>query len=317
MLVYYAHPIDSAPASAHDGVPLSAPSAPSALASLSSLPSSVVYDPARAIICRHPIDSADVIISINTRVLALADYVLACLDPPSIGVAREVEQAVHNQTPVFAWPGDMPSPYAHDCRIRLFPDMQSAVSALMLALMSASAPSAPVPAPGASTSAPSPSSLSVDEADEAAPLDMVAVGISAVVEPVNPSSPYWFPERHFDGDCGFDLYVSADTSIPAGVCVDVPTNIKVQLPESTWGFIVGRSSTIRSRCLQVMPGIIDNGYRGELFTCVLNLNADAVVVKKGERLAQLIVMPLLSPFLLEGVVTGTDRGDQGFGSTGQ
>ncbi len=124
------------------------------------------------------------------------------------------------------------------------------------------------------------------------------------------------PYRRYHGDCGYDLFVAKTTVIPAGEFGDVPTNIRCQMPVNTWGLIIGRSSTFRKRHLLVIPGIIDNGYRGELFTGVFNMNAEEAVVEVGERLAQFILMPLVTPEVCFGKVDQTDRGDKGFGSTG-
>jgi dUTP pyrophosphatase len=125
------------------------------------------------------------------------------------------------------------------------------------------------------------------------------------------------PYRRYPGDCGYDLFVAKAVTIPVGEFRDVPTNIRCQMPLNTWGLIIGRSSTFRKRRLLVVPGIIDNGYRGELFTGVFNMNKHEAVVEAGERLAQFILMPLVTPEVVFGEVDDTDRGSKGFGSTGQ
>jgi dUTP pyrophosphatase len=127
------------------------------------------------------------------------------------------------------------------------------------------------------------------------------------------------PTRRYDGDAGFDLYVVGGHTIPPHSFVDVPCNIQLDLPSSIWGLITGRSSTIRDRGLMVMQGVIDNGYKGDLFTAVWNLTDDDVVVNDGERLAQLIPFHLNANDLVAVPVedVGTsERGWQGFGSTG-
>lgn len=126
------------------------------------------------------------------------------------------------------------------------------------------------------------------------------------------------PERGYDGDAGFDLYVSEDTTVPFGKFVDVPLGISVELPPGTWAMLTGRSSTIRRRGLLVTQGIIDNGYRGPLYAGVQNLNDTTVRLERGERIAQLILFPLIVP-MLEGPLphlSPSDRGHNGFGSSG-
>lgn len=128
------------------------------------------------------------------------------------------------------------------------------------------------------------------------------------------------PTRAWDDDAGFDLFVSERTTIPAGQFVDVPCAIAVQLPDWTWGFLTGRSSTLRKRGLLVTTAVIDCGYRGELFAGTQNLTDHTVVVEEGERIAQLIILPNitrdLQPIVVEGELEPHDRGTNGFGSSG-
>lgn len=128
------------------------------------------------------------------------------------------------------------------------------------------------------------------------------------------------PRFGYPGDAGLDLIVEKDTVIPYQGFADVPHGISVQLPEGTWGLITGRSSTIRKRGLLVVNGVIDNGYRGPLFAAVQNLNPDGkVVVCAGERIAQLILFPLVTPGIYikhVNALDGSERGEKAFGSTG-
>lgn len=127
------------------------------------------------------------------------------------------------------------------------------------------------------------------------------------------------PTRAYDDDAGFDLYVQGDWNVGVEQFVDVECGISAQLPEGYWGMIVGRSSTLRSKGLLVAQGIIDGGYRGKLFAGVWNLTKDAVEVKDGERLAQLIPIALdarhMEPVLVD-ALGKSRRGEAGFGSTG-
>ncbi|ALY09517.1 deoxyuridine triphosphatase [Arthrobacter phage Jumboset] len=128
------------------------------------------------------------------------------------------------------------------------------------------------------------------------------------------------PTRAYSDDAGLDLFVTEDTWVPANGFVDIRSHIKVQLPDWSWGFLVGRSSTLRKKGLLVNPGIIDAGYRGELFSGVQNMTSKAVWVEAGERIAQLIIIgngtrqiePVLVPEL-----NSHARGKNGFGSSGK
>ncbi|ALY08586.1 deoxyuridine triphosphatase [Arthrobacter phage Bennie] len=128
------------------------------------------------------------------------------------------------------------------------------------------------------------------------------------------------PTRAYSDDAGLDLFVTEDTWVPANGFVDIRSHIKVQLPDWSWGFLVGRSSTLRKKGLLVNPGIIDAGYRGELFSGVQNMTSKPVYVEAGERIAQLIIIgngtrqiePVLVPEL-----NSHARGKNGFGSSGK
>lgn len=127
------------------------------------------------------------------------------------------------------------------------------------------------------------------------------------------------PDRNYDGDAGFDLYVTEDTEIPIGQFRDVPCGVSVELPEGTWGLIIGRSSTLRKHNLMVTPGVIDNGYRGPLYAGVYNMDGSQFSAKRGMRLAQFIPFPLTAQNMIPRLVTvlsDSDRGSRGFGSTG-
>jgi dUTP pyrophosphatase len=128
------------------------------------------------------------------------------------------------------------------------------------------------------------------------------------------------PRRGYPGDAGFDLVVERDVTVKVDTFVDVPCGVSVEMPPGTWGLITGRSSTLRRRGLLVTQGIIDNGYRGELFAGVQHLNqGPPVELRRGERIAQFIPFRLEAPGLrLRRVaeLAESDRGVSGFGSTG-
>jgi dUTP pyrophosphatase len=128
------------------------------------------------------------------------------------------------------------------------------------------------------------------------------------------------PTKAYGDDAGFDLYVSEATIIPAGQFCDVPSGVAAQIPARCWGLITGRSSTLRKRGLLVYQGVIDPGYRGELFTGIQNVGAASQAVEVGERLAQLLLFHNASLDVQTPTwVTELDpheRGSNGFGSSG-
>lgn len=129
------------------------------------------------------------------------------------------------------------------------------------------------------------------------------------------------PEQAHRGDAGFDLYTSVTTWVEPGEYADVPTGVHIQLPDTHWGFLIGRSSTLRNRGLMVNQAVIDSGYRGELFAGVKNLGDKPVQISIGERVAQFIPMGGISADVMYPVevaeLENHERGTKGFGSTGK
>ena len=86
-----------------------------------------------------------------------------------------------------------------------------------------------------------------------------------------------------------------------------------------WYLILGRSSSF-AKGLVVSPAVIDSGYRGELFACVLNVGTEAVWVNNGDRIAQIVPFFNAASNIVwnyADTLTETERGASGFGSTGK
>lgn len=127
-------------------------------------------------------------------------------------------------------------------------------------------------------------------------------------------------DRGYPGDAGFDLRVVGHHTVEPGSFVDLDCGIAIEMPNSLWARICGRSSTIRRRGLMVAEGVIDAGYRGPLFVGVWNLTKAPVEVADGERLAQLIPhLNVAEVVRFEPVerLAESERGNAGFGSTGR
>ncbi len=124
------------------------------------------------------------------------------------------------------------------------------------------------------------------------------------------------PLRAHPTDSGADLFALEQTVIPARSIVKVRTGIAIELPEATSGIIWGKSS-VESKGIKTMAGLVDAPYRGELLVCMYNLNEDDFVFEAGQKIAQLVVLPTLYPtFELSEELSDTARGTGGFGSTG-
>jgi len=121
---------------------------------------------------------------------------------------------------------------------------------------------------------------------------------------------------------GGDLYSAEDndTVIKPGETVLIHTGIAVEIPEGMVGIVAARSSVATKRGLAPANkiGVIDCDYRGEIMTAIYNQSSETQVIAKGERFAQLIIMPYIPCDFIEAEeLTGTGRATGGFGSTGK
>jgi deoxyuridine 5'-triphosphate nucleotidohydrolase len=127
-------------------------------------------------------------------------------------------------------------------------------------------------------------------------------------------------KRIYDGDCGYDLETSRVVTVPAHGFATIPTNVKIHLPQGCWALLAGRSSTFSKKHLFTNPGFIDWGWRGELLATVYNPTDQPCVIKKGDRFIQLVVFNLVIPQAYKVAADDLppgDRGERGFGSTGE
>lgn len=139
-------------------------------------------------------------------------------------------------------------------------------------------------------------------------------------------------------DAGFDLIATEDVTIYPGQVIKHPLNIKMKLPRGTYAQITSKSG-LGSKGFLVYAGIIDEEYRGIPHVVGTNLNwnskpfidedkeenlfldpiSSPLEIKKGQKIAQLLMVPHSTDYYMtqvESVSTDTDRGDGGFGSTG-
>lgn len=127
------------------------------------------------------------------------------------------------------------------------------------------------------------------------------------------------PVRAHDTDAGLDLYIPAGQGclVRRDAMYAIDLGIRVAIPDGYYGQLVLRSSAgAKGLTIPNGAGIIDSGYRGTLKVVVAALG-DPVLVTSGERLCQLIILPLPHVDVEVGVVDdNTDRGAGGFGSTG-
>ena len=126
------------------------------------------------------------------------------------------------------------------------------------------------------------------------------------------------PTRGSDGAVGYDLYSSEDAVVPcqAGRAL-VGTGITVVLPQGVYGRVAPRSGLAVKHCINVGAGVIDPDYTGEVKVVLFNHGDKDFEIKKGDRIAQLVLERCETPPIEEiNIVEDTERGSGGFGSTG-
>ena len=121
---------------------------------------------------------------------------------------------------------------------------------------------------------------------------------------------------------GADLYacLEAPLTIAPGETAWVPTGLALEVPEGCAGLVYARSGLATKRGLAPANkvGVIDSDYRGEITVVLYNHGSEAQTISSGERIAQLIITPVLTPAYTEtDRLTETLRGTGGFGSTGK
>ena len=150
---------------------------------------------------------------------------------------------------------------------------------------------------------------------------MLRVTVSTIEDGVD------VPFRANDSDAGLDIRAflpDNPVEILPGENRVIRTGLKFGIPHGYMGQVCNRSSIASKRCLVVGAHIIDSGYAGEVFIDLHNIGDSPQVITNGERIAQLVIVPIAhvsldfvaKDKLYEDVVTSSQRGEGGFGSTG-
>ena len=134
---------------------------------------------------------------------------------------------------------------------------------------------------------------------------------------INPDAV--LPSYAHPGDAGMDLRSVDDAVIPSGGRALVHTGLVVNLPPGYEAQVRPRSGLALKSGVTVLntPGTIDAGYRGEVGVILANVGAEPFAVRKGDRIAQMVIAPVTFAEIVEtDSIDETDRGAGGFGSTG-
>lgn len=127
------------------------------------------------------------------------------------------------------------------------------------------------------------------------------------------------PSRSNPTDAGSDLFSAESLMIHPGERATVSTGIAVEIPEGFYGRVAPRSGLASKHGLDVLAGVVDSGYRGEVKVVLLNTDRhNTFHVEKGDRIAQLIVEAHFNlPIVKIDSLSKSGRGFGGFGSTGK
>ena len=127
------------------------------------------------------------------------------------------------------------------------------------------------------------------------------------------------PTNKSDGASGMDLLASVETIVPPGERVHIPTGVHVAIPAGFEAQIRPRSGLALHHGVTLLnsPGTIDADYRGEIGVILINLGKEPFAVRRGDRIAQMVIAPVCKATLAEtDDLPGSHRGKGGFGHTG-
>ena len=127
----------------------------------------------------------------------------------------------------------------------------------------------------------------------------------------------FMPARAHLEDAGLDLHSPVDAIVPAGGSAVIDTGVHVELPEGTAGLLISKSGLYVKHGLS-STGLIDAGYMGSIVVKLYNHSGVDYYVSRGDKVSQLVIVPVLLPELYEvPALSPTARGNGGFGSTGK
>lgn len=125
------------------------------------------------------------------------------------------------------------------------------------------------------------------------------------------------PTRGSQNAAGLDLFSAEETKIKAGGRQPIRTGVSVEIPNGFYGRIAPRSGLAMEYGIDVLGGVIDSDYRGEIICLLINHGESDKPIIIGERIAQLIIEAIITPssqWVAE--LSETSRDQKGFGSTG-
>lgn len=125
------------------------------------------------------------------------------------------------------------------------------------------------------------------------------------------------PQRAHKQDAGLDLFSREDRAILDGDSAVFDTGVHIELPPGTFGQLFSKSGLNVNYNIVSCGGTIDEGYTGSIHVKLYNLGKKPYMIRKGQKICQLVIMPCLRPDLeIVEKLEDTERGEKGFGSSG-
>ncbi len=120
------------------------------------------------------------------------------------------------------------------------------------------------------------------------------------------------------GDAGFDLFAVENKIIKAGKRELLGTGVAIEIPDGYVGLVWDKSGISNNYGIKTLGGVIDAGYRGEVKIGLINLSDSDFLIEAGNKIAQMLIQKVEHPELVEvDELSNTERGENGFGSTGK
>lgn len=125
------------------------------------------------------------------------------------------------------------------------------------------------------------------------------------------------PTRAHSSDAGFDLYARETAIVEAKDSCKFDTGVHIEIPEGYVGFLKSKSGLNVKHGI-TSEGVIDAGYTGSIVVKLYNNSGYDYKVNAGDKISQLVLLPIVTPELeIADSLTNSDRGDNGFGSSGR
>ena len=125
------------------------------------------------------------------------------------------------------------------------------------------------------------------------------------------------PTRAHETDAGLDLYAERTAGVYAHDAEIFDTGVHIEIPAGYVGFLKSKSGLNVKHGI-TSEGVIDAGYTGSIVVKLYNHSGYSYLVKKGDKISQLVILPIETPELeLVDELQETERGENGFGSTGR